>query len=199
MAVYFYTDLIKHHPHTLDLASMLLGDPAPEWVEGRLVEPGDPLAAGLKRPLPTYDPAGRRFVAPPGQEIGDPMVGFCRVGYAGGAEASFIPYGRFDLDVVGTKGRAFAWNNGARFGVWRGAAGSEPAVERTIEPAGDSATVNTIRDIIRELETGQRTAGNIDVTMQSVEVQFGLAQSHLEGGRRIALPLADRTLYVPGG
>ena len=29
-----YTDLIKHHPHTLDLVSMLLGDPAAAVGEG---------------------------------------------------------------------------------------------------------------------------------------------------------------------
>ena len=197
--MYFYTDLIKHHPHTLDTVSLLLGDPKPEWVEGRLVEPGDQLAASLKRPLPTYDAAGKRFVPPPGMEIADPMVGFFRVGYVGGAEAAFVPYGRFEVDVVGDKGRAFAWNNGARFGLWRGPAPGEPAIERAFQPAGETPTVNTIRDIIRELETGQRTTGSIDVTMQSVEVQFGLAQSHLEGGQRVPLPMADRTLYIPGG
>jgi len=30
-------------------------------------------------------------------------------------------------------------------------------------------------------------------------VQFGLAQSHIEGGALIRLPLADRSLYIPGG
>ena len=42
--------------------------------------------------------------------------------------------------------------------------------------AGESATVATIRSLIRELESGERTTGNIDVTMQSVEVQFGLVE-----------------------
>src|SRR5439155_23580746 len=37
--MYFYSDLIKHHPHSIDLVSMLLGDPAPAWVEGRLEVP----------------------------------------------------------------------------------------------------------------------------------------------------------------
>lgn len=37
---YQFTDLIKHHPHTLDTASMLIGDPRATWVEGRLIEPG---------------------------------------------------------------------------------------------------------------------------------------------------------------
>ena len=44
-----YTDLIKHHPHMLDLVSMLLGDPQPQWVSGRLIESGDP-----------FDPEPRR-------------------------------------------------------------------------------------------------------------------------------------------
>ena len=44
-----YTDLIKHHPHMLDLVSMLLGDPQPQWVSGRLIEAGDP-----------FDPEPRR-------------------------------------------------------------------------------------------------------------------------------------------
>ena len=42
--MYSYTDIIKHHPHTLDLVAMLLGDPAPRWVEGRLADPDSLLA-----------------------------------------------------------------------------------------------------------------------------------------------------------
>src|SRR5262245_11132181 len=197
-AMYAYTDLIKHHPHTLDLVSLLLGDPRPEWVEGRLVEQGDTLDPG--RPLPTFDPAHRRFVPPPGREIADPMVGFFRVGYQGGAEACFIPMaGRFDVDVHGTEGRAFAWDNGEDFRVRRANKSGSEVQETVIRPAGEGPTVCTIRDLIREIETGERTAGNIDVTMQSVEAQFGLAHSHLRGGERVTLPVADRDLYVPGG
>ncbi len=35
--------------------------------------------------------------------------------------------------------------------------------------------------------------------MQSVEVQFGVACSHLQDGARVALPVTDRSLYIPGG
>ncbi|MDD9986802.1 MAG: hypothetical protein OXQ31_11060 [Spirochaetaceae bacterium] len=59
--------------------------------------------------------------------------------------------------------------------------------------------VCTIRDIIRELATGEPTAGRIDITLQSVEVQFGVAYSHLQDGARVALPVTDRSLYIPGG
>ena len=196
--MYFFTDLITHHPHTLDTVSLLLGDPAPEWVEARLVEPGDPLAATINRPLPAYDAAQRRFVPAPGEVYASPYPAFFRVGYRGGAEASFVPYGRLDVDVVGTEGRASAWDNGQLFRTWRPAKSDAPARETSYTPAGESPTVCTIRDIIREIETGERTAGNIDVTMQSVEAQFAIVASHLQGGTRVTLPLTDRSVYVPG-
>jgi predicted dehydrogenase len=196
----FFTDLIKHHPHTLDLSAMLLGDPPPAWVEGRLAEPGDPLLGSLPRPQPAFDRAGNRFVPPDGQEIADPFVGVVRVGYQNGTEAVLLPRrGAFEVDVIGTEGRALAWENGQEFVVRRTGRGGAAVEETVLRPTGESPTVCTIRDLIRELETGQRTAGNIDVTMQSVEAQFAIAHSHLQGGTRVAVPVADRTLYIPGG
>jgi scyllo-inositol 2-dehydrogenase (NAD+) len=196
----FFTDLIKHHPHTLDLVSMLLGDPTPVWVEGRLADAGDPLVEGSKRPLPAFDRMAWRYVPPPGMEIGDPMVGFYRVGYSNGAEGLFLPRpGSFDVEVVGTEGRAIAWDNGQYFAVRRPGLGGQSMQETVFRPTGESPTMCTIRSLIKEIETGERTAGNIDVTLQSVEVQFALAHSHLQGGARVQVPVADRTLYIPGG
>ncbi len=224
-AMYFFTDLITHHPHTLDTVSMLLGDPVPEWVEGRLIEPGagkphggegddagvrrtrdvgDREAQAMRRPLPVYDREKKRFVPPEGEVYASPYPGFFRVGYRGGMEASFGPYGRLDVDVVGTEGRASAWDNSQLFRTWRpgksarGSVAESAASEQTFTPQGESPTVCTIRDIIRQLETGERTKGNIDVTMQSVEVQFGLVESHLRGGARVTLPTQDRAVYIPG-
>ena len=213
--MYQYTDLIKHHPHTIDVVQMLLGDPAPVWVEGHLIEKGEPLDPGdtrkgprdgktlqkrLPMPIPEYDPDGHRFVPPPGQEIADPMVGFFRVGYAGGAEGIFVPReGGFEIDVNGSEGRAYAWANGEDIRVRRGGLQDSGVEETIIRATGESPTVSNIRNIIRELETGERTDGNIDVTMQAVEAQFGIAYSHLQGGSRVALPVADRSLYIPGG
>jgi len=213
--MYFYTDLIKHHPHTLDLASMMLGDPMPTWVEGTFVEKGDSLDPGDSRmgpttgpqlevrhpnPIPDYDPKGHRFVPPPKQEIADPMVGFYRVRYDSGAEAMFIPLpGPFNMEVLGTEGRALAWDNGEDIRVRRAVKGSPIVEETIIRKTGESPTITTIRDIIKEIQTGERTRGNIDVTMHSVEVQFGLAHSHLSGGSRTKLPIDDRDLYIPGG
>ena len=137
---------------------------------------------------------------PPGGEIADPMVDFFRVGYASGAEGHFIPMpGLFDIEVYGTEGRAYAWDNGEVIRIRQGTRKESATEEKTIKPAGESPTICTIRDIIRQLETGTETAGNIDITMQAVETQFGLAHSHLQDGARVELPVADRSLYIPGG
>ena len=54
---------------------------------------------------------------PEGEEIADPIVGFYRVGYDSGAEGIFVPItGRWELDVHGTDGRAWGWE---QQGVWR--------------------------------------------------------------------------------
>ena len=202
---YVLTDLIKHHPHTMDTVSMLLGDPVASWVEGQLAPSGD-------RPNPEYDPKGHRFV-PPGEtgivptakygstsEIADPIVGFFRVGYENGTEGIYVPISSsWDLEVIGTEGRAYGWESQ---GVWRvrqAGRRAQEITEKIINPVGECPTVNIIRDIIRELETGERTSGNIDVTMQIVEPQYGIAYSHLEGGARVSLPVDDRSLYIPGG
>ena len=128
------------------------------------------------------------------------MVESFRVGYANGAEGVFLPVpGRFDIDIHGTEGLVTAWDNGESFRIRRGDRRSNQISEQTIRPAGEGPTVCTIRNVIREMETGEKTDGNIEVTMQAVEVQFGLAHSHLNNGQRIDLPLTDRTLYIPGG
>ena len=210
-----YTDLIKHHPHTLDTVSMMLGDPKPVWVEGRLVEKGSPLDAAVSRmgprhgpglserlplPNPEYDPEGHRFVPPEGQEIADPMVDFYRVGYENGAEGVYIPSrSGWNIEVHGTDGFAVSWDNGATNFVRRGKWDESLVDVQTFRPTGESPTVATIRDIINEIETGERTKGNIDTTMQIVEAEFGIAHSHLQGGARVALPVADRSLLIPGG
>ncbi len=203
VVMHTHTDLIKHHPHTIDLVQMQIGDPTPLWVEGTLVQKGDLLeggrAAERPRAYPDYDAETHSFVAPPGEEIADPMVGYFRVGYENGVEAMFVPIGSLDIEIYGTEGKAYSWENGELFRIRRAGKGSSAVEETEIRPTGDSPTVATVRSVIREMETGQRATGNIDVTMQAVETQFGIAHSHLQGGARVTLPVQDRSLYIPGG
>ena len=211
-AVYGLSDLMKHGAHMFDLVPALLGDAPPAWVEGLLVEHGSPLdpgesrrspyigldlSVGIPLPLPSYDAKGNRFVPPPGRDIADPMVQFARVGYANGVEAVFQPLvGRTDWEVIGTEGRAFAWGDDD-IRVWRDSEGRSETVETAIRPSGEGPSVRIVREIIREIETGQRTSGNIEVVMQVVEVQFAVAQSHVQGGARVSVPMEDRALHIP--
>ena len=196
----YFTDIIKHHPHTIDLVQMMLGDPTPVWVEGRLVDPSDPRVKGSERATAPYNAENHSFEPLPGQEIADPMVDFFRVGYETGAVGYFVPTPRsFDLEVRGTEGRALAWDNGMDTRIQRPLRRGDEVEETTIHAAGDPPGITNIHNIIREIETGERTDGNINVTMQAVEVQFGVAYSSLQGGTRVSVPVADRSLYIPGG
>ena len=199
-SVYFFTDLIKHHPHTIDVAAMLLGDPEPSWVEGRLVQPDDALQPDQRFPQPTYDPAGRRYVPPPGREIGDPWAAFFRVGYTNGAEAYFIPRrGPFEVEVHGTDGVASAREGAGEFRTRRQRNGGAEVEQLVFRSVGESPSVRKVRDLVAGMDTGANTAANIDITMRTVEVQFAVAHSHLSGGARTAVPVTDRDLYIPGG
>ena len=124
---------------------------------------------------------------------------FARVGYAGGAEAVFVPRrGATEFEIHGSEGRICAWDDGADFRVRRRGRSGSGSEEEIIRPQGESPTVVLIRQIIRELEGGERTSGHIDRTLQVAEAEFGVAHSHLQEGRRVSLPVEDRSLYIPG-
>ena len=210
---YWLTDLMKHHSHTIDTLSFLLGDPKPVWAEGKLVLRGDSLDEGDRLgpregtdmrqrllPLPTFDPGENRFVPPDGEPFADPLLDFSRVGYDNGAEAVFIPLNRAaEFEIHGTDGRAYSWDDGEDIRLRRTVKGSGDTEETRLVPSGESPTVNTIRSLVRELDTGERASGNIDVTHQVCEAEFGLAWSHVQEGKRIPLPVEDagRSLYIP--
>ena len=208
---FWCTDLMKHHSHSFDTVAMLLGDPAPVWAEGRLVEPGDRLDPGQTRmgpregdemtrqplPIPAYDPESHCFVPPEGTRYAEPVLEFARVGYENGTESVFVPrLGATEFEVHGDQGRVWAWDDGADFRVRRRAEGGWE--EEVIRPRGESPTVVIIREIVRELETGERTSGHIDRTLQAAEAEFAVACSHLQGGARVSVPVEDRNLYIPG-
>ena len=209
--VFALTDLIKHHPHTLDTVATLIGDPRPLWVEGSFLSKeeliskmgGDEskLSKISPKAYPKYDPQGKKFLPPPGEEIADPMVGFYRVGYENGIEAVFVPIpNMFDFEVYGSAGRVYSWDNGETMHIRKARWDNSVDIENVkIFSKGDGPTVSTINEILKEIEFGEKTTGNIDVTMQTVEIQFALAQSHLNGGARVEIPLQDRSILVPGG
>ena len=59
-----------------------------------------------------------------------------------------------------------------------------------------SATVACLLDLIKVHEQNRPTLGNVDITHHATEVCLAVAESHMRGGRRIKLPMANRDLYV---
>ena len=210
---YWLTDLMKHHSHTIDTLAYLLGDPKPVWAEGKLVLHGDPLDDGSRKgpregtemhqrslPLPTLNVEENRFVPPEGMPFADPLLDFSRVGYDNGTEAVFIPLTRAtDFEIHGTDGRALAWDDGEDIRLRRNTRRGSDTEEIRFVPSGESPTVNTIRELVNELQTGDRAKGNIDATHQVCEAEFGLAWSHVKGSQRIPLPVESkgRSLHIP--
>ena len=106
----------------------------------------------------------------------------------------------FDFEVYGSAGRVYSWDNGEAMHIRKARWDNSVDIENVkIFSKGDGPTVSTINEILKEIEFGEKTTGNIDVTMQTVEIQFALAQSHLNGGARVEIPLQDRSILVPGG
>ena len=63
-------------------------------------------------------------------------------------------------------------------------------------PAPFSATVYLLEDIVKAFEEGRPTLGNAKVTHRATEACLAVAESHRQGGVRVALPIANRDLYV---
>lgn len=57
--------------------------------------------------------------------------------------------------------------------------------------AHESGTVNALRDIVKSLESGGATLGNLSLAYRSQEMIIGFVESHRQGGARIKLPLEN--------
>ena len=53
-----------------------------------------------------------------------------------------------------------------------------------------------VEDLVHSLETGQPPRGGVRVARASTEMIFAVVESHLEGGSRVELPLADCRLRL---
>jgi len=165
--------------HIVDTMMYLLGDPKGLSVRGEL------------RPTDTVIASNRLDH--------DPSAVF-EVEFEGGATGYAITGGGWDIEVFGSEGSIRADNNGIDWS-WRKPckdADKFPAMREAAYPkmGTDSLTVNCLEDLVKAHETGTRTLNHIEQCHHSTEVCFAVAESHRQGGKRIALPLEDRDLYI---
>jgi UDP-N-acetyl-2-amino-2-deoxyglucuronate dehydrogenase len=109
----------------------------------------------------------------------------------------------WDFEVIGTRGRLRAINDAEEVEFWKLAAPILPGRRR--EPVRHvfphpvdkaRANVRTVHDLIAALATGKEPNCNGEAGRQALEIAIALRESHRQGGVRVALPLADRSLRI---
>ena len=160
------------HTHTSDMMMYLAGDPEVESVQGTV----------------TYNDSdweGNRLNTDPGLTMG-------YVKFKNGVHGYQLVAGGYEFEVSGSKGKLRTLQNGT--GLQRRVQQGEP--HRVEGIPHESGTVNCIKDLLEAISTGRETRGNLQLARRSQEIIFGLIESHRQGGKRVTLPLANRSLYV---
>lgn len=173
---YAASNLLHGHIHSLDTLSFLLSDPKVVSVWGELL-PRD-LVIGHNR----LDK--------------DPNALY-QVQFANGVEATTVPAGHWEFEVIGTRGSVRVLNNGGGLHLRKSKGEKErsfiDAPAPTIEP--HSATQLCLEDLLAAYEQGRPSLGNITITHHLTEACIAVAESHRQR-QRITLPLENRSLYI---
>lgn len=174
---YAPSSLMHGHIHSVDTLRYLLGEPRAARVRGE-----------LRGELAFAD---NRFAR-------DPQAVF-QIQFENGVEGWTVPVGHWDFEVWGSQGMIKGINNGIDWAVRQPVAQGRHTIFReelfeNVPPA--SATLYCFEDLVRAVEEGKPALGNVEVTHHATEICLAVAQSHLEGGKWIDLPLENRDLYV---
>jgi predicted dehydrogenase len=175
--------LLHGHIHSVDTMLFLLGDPPVRSVWGEL----RPRTSVIENRHSDKDPLAVYHFE---MELKSGVV----------VEASTVPAGNWDFEVIGDEGVLRSLNNnidwelrlrqplGKKFFTF--AAAEYPKVEPR------SATVRCLEDLLDAHEQHRPALGSIDRAHLGTEVCLAAAESHLLGGRRVALPMKMRDLEI---
>lgn len=163
------------HTHAADMVLMLAGDGEAEFVQ-----------------------ATCRFEQEQWQEerlTVDPPIEMGYVRFANGVHAYFVASGGYEFEACGSGGKLRTLSNGSGY-TWRRA--GEHGLEEAAGPEVpiESGTLRAIEDLVRALDEDGGTRGGIELACRSQEIILGLVASSREGGRRVPLPLEDRSLTI---
>ena len=105
-----------------------------------------------------------------------------------------------EVDVIGSEGRIRSPRGGRDFEWWRKAEGTpQPELCLYFFPRPQwtsSRGVRAVYDMIQCTETGKEPNNPGDEALHDLEVAVALRESHRQGGRRIDLPITDRSLKI---
>jgi predicted dehydrogenase len=180
LAVHYAASSLLHgHIHSVDTLMYLLGDPEAVSVGGEL----RPRDLRIENNRLDRDPAAVYHIA-----------------FAGDLETYTIPAGHWDFEVFGSEGAVKGMNNGIDWNLRKTVKlANKYRILRdtpfpTVSPR--SATLACLEDIVAAYEEKRPTLGNVEVTHRATEICLAVAESHRQGGVRVALPLKNRDLYI---
>lgn len=173
---YAASNLLHGHIHSLDTLSFLLGDPQIVSVWGELF----PRDLRIENNRLEKDPNG-----------------IFQVLFANGVEATSVPAGGWEFEVLGTQGSVRVLSNGD--GVLLRKSSNQKHrnwVETPVPAVAPHSTPQfCLEDLVGALEEGRPTLGHIEVTHHLTEACLAVAESH-RLQQRVTLPLANRDLYI---
>lgn len=172
---------ISHNgSHAIDTMRYLVGGDV-EWVFGEMES--DEEAAGEE------DLKGNGYLA-----FNHGVRGFLR-----SMPTGIAPW---EFDVIGTEGRVRSLANGADTQFYRWTTGGLrdeglPARAPFPLPLKVQGTgLSVIADLVEAIETGSPPRCSAEDGRKALEIAVALRESHRQGGNRVDLPLADRSLRI---
>jgi len=194
VASWLESSLLHSLSHLADNSLYLAGDTAPVSVFGVLgsARTFDEVEARRITQDAEYDPATQRW-------SGDPGCRSYTAELENGVLLVHLPsVADVRWEVTCTDGFIRIENNNDTLQVYRRRGRSYSFAPVAIDPIPPaSAHQALVRDLLQALESDERTLANEIVGRYGMEILLGTAQSHLQGGVRVQLPLADRDMYVP--
>ena len=165
--------------HNVDFAMYMLGDPRASRVRGEL----SPRETAIVDSRLDHDPAATY-----------------QVEFEDGTQAWQVPFGNYDVEIIGSEGMISCMNNGMDFAIRKPQQPPQKWARFTPAPLDirpeRSATVACLEDLVEAYETGRASLNNVEVAHHATEICLAVAESHRQGGVWVELPLENRELYV---
>ena len=181
---YGLPNLIFHGCHWYDIALMLVGDPDPTWVSGRVSEVSDQEPDEGRR----LDPPGRAWV---GLDNGATLALLPE----GGGRAFTIHGSSGRLEIVNDARQAYLWEARSDApGETLAAAPVSLEVPRPADPWPRGGAI--VRDLVRAVRDSATTLCDVPQIRRATEIGFAVHESNAAGGATVSLPVADRTRRI---
>lgn len=164
------------HTHTADMLMFLAGDPEVDYVQGTVS-------------VDERDFDDNVIESDPGI-----MLGFVR--FKNGVLGYMVAGTGYEFEVSGSKGKLRSLNNGLSCQMRKSNEWGKLEEVPSPQFPHESGTVGCIRDLIDAIEKDRLPSGDIEVACRSQEMIFGFIESHRLGGRRVKMPLTNRSLRV---